>query len=724
MKTRIFYLVFMAICNIAISQPPVDQVVSYAGGTYFIKSRSTQRHLEVLSASINPDAKVELRNFSAKKEQKFTIKDAGDGYYFIRTNTGGLYLTLERKQTLVVTQGSAGVSPPGATYELKQQNLYSSSPADEVAAWSKSGSQKWKILPSSDPTCVLIASKNQIANVIEPANNSTITYRAKAISTTQHWILKPASLKENPDVITARQGLITECNYRTHVGPITDRAINLARTIPQWRAVGEVNTPAGSNYRPLNVCETVEGKVISAEVAFEENPINHYTHDFNFNVAPDPAFKYILSKNGNNINKSIHVEWETGMAQGDNKAKNIAAVPNRKGQSCGFFSAGHERQDPIWNWPSINDWVHVEGQWVWDIGHELKAEIHPARFVAIQRYLPEKYIRGGSYYFATRCDLFASADGGALINNRGLTSFAQKMKMSEKNYTVTFRHLLPQPNPNAQLRVGFKNQKGNNFPDDIEVVTYGNGTADIPEPNVQITLPWFSGHISDNAILARTMFIYWDDAITNGVSTTYKNSLRTFQVTLESVRILKNIEEGDLDAGEARMFANIGSNWIFLNEYCEPEDILSDGLGNAIDNATLSLKYHRPILFTDEQNSTMKEKFLFAFDNSFEIYLPADKNFRCHVNGWEGDYFDGRFGEIMNPYLTCEDAKAYIEQNADWWAARQQNTFDDALGVAETNIYYNFQSQTIRITSKGADGDDAGEGKDGIYQVQFKLKRL
>ena len=558
-----------------------------------------------------------------------------------------------------------------------------------------------------------------------PVNTSNVTYQLKASTTQQHWILKPAPLKENPDVITARQGLVNECIYRTHAAGFSGRTINLARTIPQWRAVGETNTPAGSNYKPLNVCETVEGKVISAEVAFEDNPINHYTHDFNFNIIPDPAFKYVLSKKGNTINKSIHVEWESGMAQGDNKEKNIAAVPNRKGQSCGFFSAGHERQDIIWNWPSIDDWVHVEGQWIFDLAHVLKSEIHPARFVAIQRNLPEKYVRGSSYYFATRCDLFASADGGALINNRGLKPFVQKIKMSEKNYTVTFIHRLPKPNATAQLRFAFKNQKGDNFPVDVAVIINNNGTADIPQPNVEITLPWFSGHVSDDAVLARTMFIYWDDAITNGVSTTYRNSLRTFQVTLENVRILKNIDEG-ADAGEARMFANVGGKWIFLNEFCGVDDILSDGLGNAIDKITVSAKLGRfaPHLLTDEENSSMKEKFLFVFNLDFEIYLPADKNFRCHVNGWEDDYFGGHFGEIMNPYLTCEEAKDLVERNADWWTAYWQNKFDDALGVAETSVYYNFRSQTIRLSSKGADGDDAGEGKDGLYEVLFKLKRL
>jgi hypothetical protein len=93
---------------------------------------------------------------------------------------------------------------------------------------------------------------------------------------------------------------------------------------------------------------------------------------------------------------------------------------NEKGNSAGFFSAGHERGDVFWNFPTIGDWVHVEGHYVWDRGHPpAEAEIHPPRFLAVKRNLPEQIMIGdSSLKFATRIDIFASGDGGALMNNR------------------------------------------------------------------------------------------------------------------------------------------------------------------------------------------------------------------------------------------------------------------------------------------------------------------
>jgi len=63
--------------------------------------------------------------------------------------------------------------------------------------------------------------------------------------------------------------------------------------------------------------------------------------------------------------------------------------------------------------------------------------------------------------FATRIDMFASGDGGALNNNRtGVPGFVRKVKMGDKDYKFRVQHLLPPPSSNAVLKYIVKKQKG------------------------------------------------------------------------------------------------------------------------------------------------------------------------------------------------------------------------------------------------------------------------
>src|SRR5204863_681470 len=124
-------------------------------------------------------------------------------------------------------------------------------------------------------------------------------------------------------------------------------------------------------------------------------------HDVNFDLIPDStgdnrftnleALLVYKKKNGldTSLQNHVHVEWESGLAMSN--YVNPLRSDNNVGRSGGFFSAGHERGDIIWNWPSVGDWVHVEGNYVWDRGHPpSRAEIHPARIVVIRRELAEQ----------------------------------------------------------------------------------------------------------------------------------------------------------------------------------------------------------------------------------------------------------------------------------------------------------------------------------------------
>ena len=92
----------------------------------------------------------------------------------------------------------------------------------------------------------------------------------------------------------------------------------------------------------------------------EDLPFYHYSHDVNFDIIPDktsdnrftnmlPLLVYKKQPvNDTVMNTVMHCEWECGLAM--NNWINPIRADNDAGRSGGFFSAGHEMGDVIWNW--------------------------------------------------------------------------------------------------------------------------------------------------------------------------------------------------------------------------------------------------------------------------------------------------------------------------------------------------------------------------------------
>lgn len=406
------------------------------------------------------------------------------------------------------------------------------------------------------------------------------------------------------------------------------RGYDIGIILPSWPTI------VGENY----VAE-LEGTVISdpkdgsngPHVSGEELPFYHYSHDVNINVQPDetPDHRYTnltpyLVYDGENgikdtvLRKYMHVEWESGLAMSNyiNPLRKL----NNEGKSGGFFSAGHERGDVIWNWPSIGDWVHVEGTYVWDRGHPpAYAEIHPARLIATKRNLPTKiWFDDSTSKFATRIDVFASGDGGALRNNRSdVKPFIRRVKMGSKDYDFVVKTNLPKPSAMAHLkyRIGKNNADNFSAAEKIEVNDSGS---------IHIVIPWRSEYASDLDIYARSIYLYWDEG--NGTAETYP--IDEIKVNLSKL-YFKKLSESDGEA-EVRLFVNVGSDWIFLNDfYGKKGRVLSRGMGK-----------------------TFKKDW--TLNNEFTLYLPHDKNFRVYMAGWEVDGIDDLMGDLLNPYSDCD----------------------------------------------------------------------
>jgi hypothetical protein len=364
------------------------------------------------------------------------------------------------------------------------------------------------------------------------------------------------------------------------------KVVDMDLMLPTWQPVEDYNTV--TVLEGTVIPKPGNNKHIDTHVSPEDLPLFHYTHDFSFNVRPDSTddsrYTNLLSlqvaENGKDtaLREYIHVEWETGLAMA-NKG-NPCAEANKTGKSCGFYTEGHERKDLIWNWPTIGDWVHVEGLWVWDRGHPpAGTEIHPARLVAIRRNLPEFIEKDkeskspGEKAFATRIDIFANGNGGALVNNlQNVPEFVRRIKMGEKDYEFSVRHTLPAPKSTAPLRYKIIKQKGDNFTGDIHVTAYPYGDEDIDEVHLKIKIDWKG--LPDTLVFARTIFTYWDEG--NGVADAYP--VNTYKVKLESLRF-RNRKEF-FSKSEFRVFMEVGGKWLFFNEFIDVDDILNNGIGH------------------------------------------------------------------------------------------------------------------------------------------------
>lgn len=477
--------------------------------------------------------------------------------------------------------------------------------------------------------------------------------------------------------------------------------------LPSWPPIVSKNYLAVLEGRVTNnYSEGTEGPHMS----YEDLPFYHYSHDFNFDVLPDSAddnryvnmLPYLVYPGQKNkadtvLQTHIHIEWESGI--GMCNPINPLKADNDAGRSGGFYTAGHERTDVIWNFPTINDWVHVEGNYVWDRGHPpAQAEIHPPRFVAIRRELPEQLIIGdSSAKFAMRVDLFASGDGGALVNNRyNAPAFVQRVNMSSKDYEVTVHVNLSRPSPNAVLRYELLRRKPDNFSQYELIETNDN------EGTVHITIPWKTTNANDLEIYARTLYVFWDE----GRGTAANTPVDLYKVRFTNLNIKKLSDY--FSKAEIRLFANVGNDWIFLNDFFPKKGkILTRGLGK-----------------------TRKKKW--DLNNEFTVAVPRGKVFRVYMAGWEVDGVDLLSGDLMDPGSPCNrKTKRFIKDRA--FSLRNmvmKGCMDDQYGdISEVHSYSNLGKLNVFTNSpKSGKNDDPCPFSEyplkGRYFLSYTIEKL
>jgi hypothetical protein len=413
----------------------------------------------------------------------------------------------------------------------------------------------------------------------------------------------------------------TACRVPVQLLGFTVANPDSGRAYPQWVPVED---DAAAVLEGV-VAAKADAPDAGPNVAVGDLPTSHHTHDMCFPIKPDETpdnrFTNLL---GTQVHADGHestqpligIEWESGL--GADNDGNPAAAPNRKGDSFGYYSAGHRRGDTIWNWPTEGDRIHVEGLWIWDRAHPpSKTELHPARLTAITRDLPDVGPDGDGPV-ATRCDIFASGDGGAHMNNLpGTPEWVKRVKMSAKDYVFDVTSRFPRPARTATLRWDVETHPGDNFTPPLDV-------SAVDDTTVRVRVPWKSAGVPDNAILARTLRLTWRDREDKPIDP----PVQRFRVTLDEYHVLKT---HDMTNGEYRSFAEVAGQWVFLNELLPVSDILRDGLGDTPAPATYKLA------------------------RSFIVAAAPGQRFRIHSDGWEADGINASFGHLINPHHPCDE---------------------------------------------------------------------
>src|SRR5205807_4102738 len=130
-------------------------------------------------------------------------------------------------------------------------------------------------------------------------------------------------------------------------------------------------------WSPIGPVATLDGTVVQAHVASDDNFLNHASTDYNWFVYPDQDFRGLLANCGNFC---IGADVEHGRIECEWEIENL------------YLGDKHPAYGlPQWAWPTQGDRVHVVGNFVADCAHvdastnSSRTEMHPPRLVVTYR---------------------------------------------------------------------------------------------------------------------------------------------------------------------------------------------------------------------------------------------------------------------------------------------------------------------------------------------------
>lgn len=706
-----FYPVSINITNIEVPSLPFN----FNG--YQIKCKETSMLLDVKNGLADDNNSIWQYKSNLTSSQRFTLIP-NNGSFLIKSNISDLYLTV-KKPPLVIGSSASVLTTSNTSYVFTQNKLNNgtvTSTSNELSL----KNQLWKLIPTVEEDVYFIESVAFSDLVIQSPNSQSgekLMLVSKSSIDIQKWIIQKPKINNveanygyGPFFVDAPGWSSTMATI--FAGLVKGGSINGASVesdnidvnilAPAHRSVGEMVVYE----KPIKSYQRLEGIVLEEEcqVAISDFPTCHYTHDFTCRIKPNSKYEYLLATSiaDPDFQENIEMEWETGLGQ-ENAPNNPAILANKVGNSFGFFSEGHQRNQLIWNWPTAGDSIYVEGMWIWERGHgKPHTEIHPPHFIAIKRHLPISFNKiGGTakinnniddQYYGQKVDVFASADGSAMWNSKNLKPFSQMVDMKRQDYTFTITAMFSKPTANAQLKWLIIKQSGNELINPVGlnpiINLLGNGKS------VSVKYLWKSNNVSNKAKIAQTLVLFWDVPESKGILNNQKPIL--FSVTLEKIIIKDNHETLNDHAGgdgDCIIYANVADKWLMLNEFgTTASDPLSSGIGYALDDDNIKL-LAPPI----------------------KVYLLQGQKFRIFTKGWENDHMNGQMGNILDEYSRKRSGvRPFIGNIFSLAGMADGQIEDDEITEAVQYLYSNSTTQS-NITVRSKSGD---------YELIYSIKKI
>jgi hypothetical protein len=292
-----------------------------------------------------------------------------------------------------------------------------------------------------------------------------------------------------------------------------------------------------------------EGVVRESLISFEDLPLDHDSHDVNFDVKLDDAYDD-LNSSANQVNDHretvMEMEWESK-----------------------YF--------PLAFWPVVDDRAWVVGRWIFDCGHPpARSEIHPPLATAFTRLEPAAFTGDAVPSLTTKTFVYIHGRGGYY-------SSARPVATRDYEFDIV---VPPRPSQSAELRA------------EILSLPYG-GPAIRPLLSVQ------SGHVhvryplaaindpSPDRKFGAVILAGWrEPRLTRGY--------RKLRITLDNVRI--NTRHATLAEAEWQLWVLTGNRWIeTLRTHDAPGlPVPTPETGNVRDRDVVAIRKSSEIVVPDD----------------------------------------------------------------------------------------------------------------------------
>ena len=359
---------------------------------------------------------------------------------------------------------------------------------------------------------------------------------------------------------------------------------DINRVRPEWTSV-----------RSGDAAQVAEGVVRSSNVAYHDFPFSHVSHDWNWDVVPDPAYQFLNGTDNARAGSSrqMEIEWEEA-----------------------FFPAAFR--------PAVGDRAWMLGRWVFDCGHSpYLTEIHPPKAVAHTRFAPTILPGDSAPSLTNKTFIWIHGRGG--YYNR---------PVAQQNYDFDIA-LPPKPEPvvqqsqasgaavappvafGAEPRAVILSRVGSVTPI-LSFVPAGAPTR------VHVRYPLASLHDSSpNRQFGATIATGWRES---SLGRTY----RQLCVKFENIKVLH--DHDPLASGEWRLRLFGGQQWVPLSAS------VNGKLNDVDDGDTVALHDAN-----DHRCGAI-----------FNVTDPGG-SVRIETTGWESDPIDGLFGSGGNILRLADD---------------------------------------------------------------------